>query len=149
MSARSCWKTACSICRKEAANEHTGREAVSARRIGILQQFGAEVWVVAPEKRADFAADWRQKAFTADDLTGVFLAVAAADDRQVNHAVAQACAARGILVSVADCAAESTFYFPAICEGGGLTAGLVSDGTAHRAVAQMAKRMRRLMEEST
>ena len=51
--------------------------------------------------------------------------------------------------SVADCAAESTFFFPAVCEGGGLTAGVVSDGTAHGKTAAAAKRIRAVLEEMT
>ena len=76
-----------------------------------------------------------------------FLAVAATDDRAVNHRIAADCAALGIPCSVADSAAESTFFFPAVCEGGGLTAGVVSDGTQHDKTARAAKRIRTVLEE--
>ena len=62
--------------------------------------------------------------------------------------IGEDCRAAGIPVSVADRAEESTFYFPAVCEGGGLIAGVVSDGTAHRAVAQAAERIRAVLEET-
>lgn len=62
--------------------------------------------------------------------------------------ISMLCAEQGISVSVADCAAESTFFFPAVCEGGGLIAGLVSDGSDHHAVSGMAKRIRLLLEEN-
>ena len=125
-----------------------GAGKIAARRVGVLKHFGAQVKVIAPEKRAEFENEWIARAFEADDLKGVCLAVAAADDRAVNRQVSVLCAERGIPVSVADCAAESTFFFPAVCEGGGLVAGLVSDGSDHHAVSGMAKRIRALLEEN-
>ena len=125
-----------------------GAGKIAARRIGVLKHFGAQVKVIAPEKRAEFENEWIARAFEADDLKGVCLAVAATDDRAVNRQVSVLCAERGIPVSVADCAAESTFFFPAVCEGGGLIAGLVSDGSDHHAVSGMAKRIRALLEEN-
>ena len=125
-----------------------GAGKIAARRIGVLKHFGAQVRVIAPEKRAEFENEWIARAFEADDLKGVCLAVAATDDRAVNRQVSVLCAERGIPVSVADCAAESTFFFPAVCEGGGLIAGLVSDGSDHHAVSGMAKRIRALLEEN-
>ena len=124
-----------------------GAGPIAARRIGVLQRFGAAVQIVATEKRADIDLPVEQRAFAERDVDGAALVVAATDDRAVNHRVFAACRARGIPVSVADCAEESTFFFPAICEGKGLIAGLVSDGSDHHAVSAMAKRIRALMEE--
>ena len=125
-----------------------GAGQIAARRIGVLNRFGAKVKVVAPEKRAAFDAEWLARPFRKEDLDGVKLAVAASDDRLVNRQVGEESRARGILVSVADCAGESTFFFPAVCEGGGLIAGVVSRGENHRKVAQTAARIRTLMEET-
>lgn len=125
-----------------------GAGNIAARRIGVLKHFGADVQVVAPEKRAEFDAAFAARPFAEGDLDGAFLAVAATDNRAVNRKIYELCQARGVPVSVADCAAESTFFFPAVCEGGGLVAGLVSDGGDHRAVSGMAKRIRALMEET-
>lgn len=127
-----------------------GAGAIAARRAAVLCAFGAAVTLVAPDRRAAFPKDvvWREKAYDPSDLAGAALVVAAADDRAVNRAVGEACRARGIPVSVADRAEESSFYFPAVCQGGGLTAGLVSDaGTKHRAVKQAAARIRRVLRE--
>lgn len=135
----------------------TGRRAlivgagrIAARRAAVLRAFGAEVVVIAPEQRADFPEGviWRPEAYDPSALTGAALVVAACDDRAVNRAVGEECRARGIPVSVADRAEESTFYFPAVCQGGGLTAGLVSDtGAKHHAVKQAAARIRRVLRE--
>ena len=95
-----------------------GAGAIGARRIGVLRRFGAEVITVAPEDKAGVGLT-HCRGYEKSDLSGAFLAVAATNDRAVNHRIAQDCAECGIPCSVADCAAESTFFFPAVCEGGG------------------------------
>ena len=123
-----------------------GAGKIAARRIGVLKRFGAEVLVTAPEARAEIEITHR-RGYEKSDLSGAFLAVAATDDRAVNHRIAADCAFLGIPVSVADSAEESTFFFPAVCEGNGLTAGVVSRGAAHGKTAEAAKRIRRVLEE--
>ena len=123
-----------------------GAGMIAARRIGVLRRFGAEVVVIAPEDKAGVGLT-HCRGYEKSDLSGAFLAVAATNDRAANHSIAQDCAARGIPCSVADCAAESTFFFPAVCEGGGLTAGVVSRGAAHGKTAAAAKRIRAVLEE--
>ena len=123
-----------------------GAGMIAARRIGVLRRFGAEVVVIAPEDKAGVGLT-HCRGYEKSDLSGAFLAVAATNDRAVNHRIAQDCAALGIPCSVADCAAESTFFFPAVCEGGGLTAGVVSRGAAHGKTAAAAKRIRAVLEE--
>ena len=125
-----------------------GAGSIAARRVGVLRRFGAAVTVVAPDSPAGIAVD-RVRGYEKSDLSGAFLAVAATNDRQVNHRIAADCAAKQIPCSVADCAAESTFFFPAVCEGGGLIAGVVSDGTAHGKTAAAAKRIRAVLEGMT
>ena len=125
-----------------------GAGAIAARRVGVLRRFGAAVTVVAPDSPAGIAVD-QVHGYEKSDLSGAFLAVAATNDRDVNHRIAADCAAKQIPCSVADCAVESTFFFPAVCEGGGLIAGVVSDGTAHGKTAAAAKRIRTVLEGMT
>ncbi len=127
-----------------------GAGKIAARRIGVLGHFGATLHVIAPTCAAEIDQStirWQARSFVEADVEGAFLVVAATNDRAVNHAVSLACAARSIPVSVADCAAESTFYFPAVCLGSRVTVGLVSDGTDHHAVSQTAKKIREIVEE--
>ena len=53
---------------------------------------------------------------------------------------------RGVLFNRSDCPEACGFFFPAICEGGGLTAGVVGDGSDHRRTAAAAKRIRETLE---
>ena len=125
-----------------------GAGAIAARRVGVLRRFGAAVTVVAPDSPASITVN-HVRGYEKSDLSGAFLAVAATNNRAVNHRIAADCAALHIPCSVADCTAESTFFFPAVCEGGGLTAGVVSDGTAHGKTAAAAKRIRAVLEGMT
>ena len=125
-----------------------GAGKIAARRAAVLRRFGACVTVTALEKRAEIEINLC-RGYEKSDLSGVFLAVAATDDRAVNHRIAEDCASLGIPVSVADSASESTFFFPAVCEGAELTAGVVSRGTSHAKTAEAARRIRRVLEEMT
>lgn len=126
-----------------------GAGAIAARRIGVLQKFGADIHVIAPEISQDINLSkicYQARSFQPEDIHGAFLVIAATNNRTVNHEIAALCKQHEVPVSIADCAEESTFYFPAICEGSGLIAGLVSDGFDHHAVSRTAKKIREILE---
>ena len=121
-----------------------GGGAIAQRRAAVLSRFGAAVTVIAPTWTGDVpGVDWQAPG----DLKGAFLAVAATNDRSVNRQVGEEARALGIPVTVADCREECTFFFPAVCEGGGVTAGLISrHGTDHHRAARAAKAVRQALE---
>ena len=125
-----------------------GGGTIAARRIGTLRMFGCQIVVVSPElKCSTEGLTWLQRPYQNGDLEGACLAIAATNDRQVNHQVGLDAQAMGIPVSVADCEAECTFYFPAVCAGEDLIAGVVSTGKDHHKTARAAKAIRRALEE--
>lgn len=125
-----------------------GGGSVACRRAEVLRRFGAEVTLIAPECIAcPEGVLWLARRYESGDLDGAALAVAATDDRQVNHQVGSDAAALGIPVSVADAPEECTFFFPAICNGEGLVAGVVGDGSDHRRTARAAKAIREALKE--
>ena len=125
-----------------------GGGTIAARRIATLRLFGCEIEVVAPElKCSPEGLHWKQRAYRSGDLEGACLAIAATDSRQVNHQVGVDAGRLGIPVSVADCEGECTFYFPAVCTGENLIAGVVSGGKDHHRTARAAKAIRRALEE--
>ncbi len=125
-----------------------GGGTIAARRIATLRLFGCEIEVVAPElKCSPEGLLWKQRAYTSGDLEGACLAIAATDSRSVNHQVGMDAGELGIPVSVADCESECTFYFPAVCTGENLIAGVVSGGKDHHRTARAAKAIRRALEE--
>ena len=125
-----------------------GGGTIAARRIATLRLFGCEIEVIAPElKCSPEGLRWKQREYVSGDLNGAYLAVAATDSRETNHQVGVEAGKLGIPVSVADCEGECTFYFPAICTGENLIAGVVSGGKDHHRTARAAKAIRRALEE--
>ena len=90
--------------------------------------------------------DWQQRPYAPGDVAGAAVAVAATDDRAVNRAVGEEARALGVPVSVADCPDECTFFFPAICTGEHLVAGVAGRGTDHALTARAAKAIRATLE---
>ncbi len=125
-----------------------GGGTIASRRINVLRQFGCDLTVISPQLKltADWFT-WLPRTYRAGDLEGAFLAIAATDDREVNRAIGEEARRRNILVSVADCMEECSFFFPAICTGGGVVAGVVSSGKSHRKTAVAAKKIRMVLEE--
>jgi len=125
-----------------------GGGTIAARRIGTLRLFGCRIVVIAPELngKAD-GITWLRRCYRPGDLEGAALAIAATNDREVNHRVWEEAQRLGIPVSVADCEAECSFYFPAICTGEDIIAGVVSNGKDHHKTARAAREIRKVLEE--
>ena len=134
----------------------TGRRAVvvgggtvGLRRAEVLARFGAEVTVVSPTLSREVERIRHiPRKYTLGDLEGAFLAVAAADDPQVNEAAGREARRLGVLFNRSDAPADCDFFFPAVCEGDGMVAGLVGDGTDHGKTARTAKKIRKILENA-
>ena len=125
-----------------------GGGSIAKRRIEVLLRFGASVTVIAPEaENLPEGVQWLPRPYEEGDLEGSFFAVAATNCREVNHQVGLEAGRLQIPVSVADCLSECTFFFPAICQGEDLIAGVVSDGTHHHKTARAARAIRKTLEE--
>ena len=125
-----------------------GAGRIGLGRVQVLQQFGAEVTLVAPDcSQVPAGVRYLKKIYEPQDLNGAFLAVAATDSREVNRQIGNDARSAGIPVSVADAREECTFFFPAGCLGGNLVAGVVSDGTDHCKTARAARAIRKCLEE--
>ena len=125
-----------------------GGGTVGLRRAGALRAFGAAVVVVAPSLGEPLdGIEHLERRYREGDLAEAFLAVAATDDRAVNHAVWEEARAGGVLINVCDCQSECDFFFPAICRAEHLVAGVAGDGGDHRRTAQAAAAIRKTLEE--
>ena len=130
-----------------------GAGAVGSRRARVLASFGADVHVVDPAVPAETSRELEGLGCTVEarpwglaDREGIVdgyrLVTAATDDRAVNAEVARVCGDAGVPVSVSDSVGESTFFFPAVCTGERLVAGVVSHGADHRLAAAAARKVR-------
>ena len=124
-----------------------GGGAVACRRAEVLSRYGAQVTMIAPRRKREIpGVTWRARPYAPGDLAGAAIAVAATDDRSVNRAAGEEARALGVPVSVADAPEECTFFFPAVCTGDGLSAGVVGRGDDHARTARAAKAIRAALE---
>ena len=124
-----------------------GGGTVGLRRAAVLRRFGAEVTVISPAlSSAAEGLRWISRTYEPGDLAGAYLAVAATDHRSVNDAVGREARQTGVLFNRADCPEDCDFFFPAICEGGGLVAGVTGDGSDHKKTARAARAIREALE---
>ena len=131
-----------------------GAGRIGTRRIRVLAEFGADVFVVSPEISHEVRKLWEAGIVTCElreiekkDVEQATLVVTAADDRSVNHQVALWCQEAGIPVNVADRKEECDFYFPGIARKGILTAGVCAEGKAHGLAKEAAAEIGRLFSE--
>ena len=128
-----------------------GGGKVALRRAETLARFGAELTVVAPEILPAFTplARCLLRTFRPEDVReGYCLVIAASSDREANRTAGERARAIGIPVSVADAKEESTFFFPAVIKGGGVVAGLISEGGHdHRLAARRAAEIREMLRK--
>ena len=127
---------------------------VAERRIRVLISFGADITVISPEateyiEHSSSSNTLRllKRKYKEGDIAAVmpFLVVAATDEREINRSIMAEAKNLNILVSVADCRDECTFYFPAVAENGDYVAGLVSKDGNHSGVKRAAEKIRKAL----
>ena len=123
-----------------------GGGAVGLEKAAGLAVCGARVTVVSPELDPGFAeldVEWRQREYETGDLEGMFLVIAATDERAVNEAVHRDAEQRAMLCNVADVPDLCNFILPAVHREGPIAVA-VSTGGASPALA---KRLRSQIAE--
>ena len=128
-----------------------GGGAVALRKVQKLLPYGPRLTVVAPEISPKFEeleqVDLCRRPFAAVDLDGCDFAVAATNDRQLNHYVAELCGQRRIPVNVADSKEDSAFLFPALLRRGELSVGVSASGAAPAAAACIRDRFAQVLPD--
>lgn len=140
-----------------------GGGTIALRRVQTLLAFDCRIQIIAEKLHEELekiaaehtdgtgAISIERRVFCPGDcIKGgrPFFVIAATNNRGVNHAVAQECAAEGIPVSVADCKEESTFYFPAVAIHDTIVTGISSGGYDHGAVRKAAATIREALKNS-
>lgn len=109
-----------------------GGGRIALHKIKILMDFGAVVTVVSPdilpEIRQMELESYRQKRFHPSDLDGQQLVIAATDDEEENHRIAQVCRDRNLPVNAVDQIEDCSFIFPSYIKKGEVVAAFSSGG---------------------
>ncbi|MGB4248602.1 MAG: siroheme synthase CysG [Pseudohongiellaceae bacterium] len=110
---------------------------VAYRKAVLLDRAGARLRVVAPEICTELeslviagAGELRVRGFEEQDMEGVFLAVGATDDEEVNAAVSVAAKSRGLPVNVVDKPSLCSFIVPAIVDRSPVVIAISSGGAS-------------------
>jgi uroporphyrin-III C-methyltransferase/precorrin-2 dehydrogenase/sirohydrochlorin ferrochelatase len=113
-----------------------GGGPVATAKVAALREAGAEVVVVAPEVTAEIRAlalegniELRERCFSAEDLGGVWLLVAAATP-EVNRLVAAAGESQRLFVLAVDQPSAASAYGAGTLHRGGVTVAVSTDGRA-------------------
>lgn len=115
-----------------------GGGSVALRRARALREAGADVFVVAPQIRpefAEFGVATDQRGFVPADLDGAWLVMACTNDRAVNAEVARAADERRVFCVRADEASHGSARTSAVARRDGLTVAVNGGDDPGRAVA--------------
>ncbi len=135
-----------------------GAGKIALRRVQTLLQFGAHIRVIAkeiPEEQqeafyllvSERKIELEEKPFEEKDLTEeLFFVLAATNVKQLNHEICMLCRERKILANTATDRTDCDFYFPAVAVQEELVVGITGDGSNHRKVAEMAAKIRNIVE---
>ena len=132
-----------------------GGGEVAARKFALLAGAGAKITVVAPAlshelvkalERGEFQHE--NRAFTAADLEGHWLVIAATDDRGVNARVAELANAARIPCNVVDDRELSSFIMPAIIDRSPVQIAVSTGGTSPVLARLIRERLETLLDGS-
>ena len=126
-----------------------GGGAVGTRKTRTLLRAGARVTVVSPEASADLetlAADGQirlhRRAYTAADMTDVFLVFGTTDNHDLNRRISTDARQRCILCNIADQPDRGQFVLPSVVARGDLLIGISTSGKS----PALARRIRLRLE---
>lgn len=121
-----------------------GAGEIAESKIQSLLAADARVTVVAPKARPaliDLAGagrfTWHQREFSASDLDGAFLVVAATNDSEVNAAVYREAQLRDVICNAVDDPPNCDFYFPSIVKRGDLQIAISTAGESPALAQQL------------
>ena len=128
-----------------------GAGPIGARKVAGLAAAGAAVRVVAAHVSdaldRTLVVELRQRAYRADDLEGVRLAVTATGDPAVDAEVAADARRAGLWVNAADQPADCTFILPAVARNGPLSIAVSTDGTSPALARRLRDHARALLHD--
>jgi len=127
-----------------------GAGRIAAAKAAGLLSHGARVVVVAPkavrwirERAQSGKLAWRRRAFSARDVRGAFLVVAATNSAASNCAVFRACRARGVFCNVVDDPEHCDFFYPAVVRRGPLQVAISTEGNSPALAARLRQELER------
>jgi len=112
-----------------------GAGHIALKKIEALMECGADIHVVSIRAIDEVRALAERQlvrlslhSYTHEDLSGIFLVIAATNDSAVNQAIFTEAQRRGVLINAVDAPAQCDFYFPAVVRRGRLQVAISTSG---------------------
>ncbi|MDR1159724.1 MAG: bifunctional precorrin-2 dehydrogenase/sirohydrochlorin ferrochelatase [Syntrophomonadaceae bacterium] len=112
-----------------------GGGAVAARKTADLLNCKTKITVVSPEAESrikdwdkEGSVVWRKRPFGPDDLSGMYLVMAATGNTLLNQEIAELCCKQGILINSADDPANCDFFVPSVIRRKSLAIAISTEG---------------------
>lgn len=126
-----------------------GAGTIGESKIASLLEADAKARVVAPKATSQVQSwaeakkiEWIRRAWQPDDLTGMFLVVAATSSTELHERIFEEATRRGVLCNIVDVPALCGFYYPAVVQRGALQIAISTAGQS----PALAQRLRKELE---
>ena len=130
-----------------------GGGKVAYRKAIVLKDFGADITIVSPIISEDIKRDRKiiclEKYFEDADLEERTLVVAATDDKELNHSIAQLCLKRKIPVNAVDQIEDCSFIFPSYVKEKNVVAAVSSGGNSPVITQYLKSRIKKMMSRKS
>ncbi len=133
-----------------------GAGSIAAPKIASLLRAGGKVTVVAPRARPELEETaraghlvWHEREFIDSDLDGMFLVVVATDLKPVNHRVAEAARAKGVLCNSVDDPPDCDFFYPSVVTRGDLQIAISTAGKSPALSQRLREEVDAMLPEDT
>lgn len=131
-----------------------GGGEVAARKIELLLKTTTNITIMASDVNEGVARlinenklNWLQHNYQAGHLTGISLAIAATDDKDVNEAIYHEAVASNILANVVDQPELCTYITPAIIDRSPMIIALSSSGSAPILIRMLREQIEKILPE--
>ncbi|MCP4682259.1 MAG: bifunctional precorrin-2 dehydrogenase/sirohydrochlorin ferrochelatase [Desulfobacterales bacterium] len=125
-----------------------GGGLVAQRKVETFLKYGASIYIVSREltdklKVLVEAQNIRYigEEFHEENLEGIFLVVAATDDKQLNHKISEGAHKRSMLINAVDQPDDCNFIVPSIVKKGDLSIAISTSGKSPALAKKIRKRL--------
>ncbi|MDR1616895.1 MAG: bifunctional precorrin-2 dehydrogenase/sirohydrochlorin ferrochelatase [Syntrophomonadaceae bacterium] len=132
-----------------------GGGRVATRKAADLLDYKAEITVVSPEAGAKIKGwdetggiVWRKKLFSPDDLSGMYLVMAATGSPLLNREIAELCRRRGIMINAADDPDNCDFFVPSVMRRKSLAIAVSTEGKSPLFARLLRQRLESVITDS-
>ena len=125
-----------------------GGGSVAQRKIEFLLEYNAEITIISSILNSKLKAmveagkvHWKGRNFSEKDLEGIFLVIAATDDKELNHKISVSAKKRGLLVNAVDQPDDCNFIVPSVVRRGNLAIAISTSGKSPAFAKKIRKKL--------